>query len=275
MLDQVTDGKKPCIWMEAGVVDFKLCHHCFDCATCEFDRAMTAAATQDLTLREACEMIMDQPARLLPLRERLRLRSFEQLLEDQAECYASPDRPQVRDVCGFRAPTSIYLHQGHTWVALESCGRARLGLDDFSQKVFGPADEIRLPSPGEELQRDRVGLTLVRQGKEAQVLAPLDGVVEVVNPRVRGRAALAHDDPYGEGWLCVVTPSNLKRDLENLLFGQRNAAWIENEASKLLGMLESSAGVTLTSGGEVVDDIYGHYPKLAWRNLVREFLRTP
>jgi len=31
---------------------------------------------------------------------------------------------------------------------LETCGRVRIGLDDFSQKVLGPADEMRLPSPG-------------------------------------------------------------------------------------------------------------------------------
>jgi glycine cleavage system H lipoate-binding protein len=274
MIEQVTEGRKPCIWMEAGVVDFKLCHHCFDCASCEFDRAMTAAAAQELSLREACEVAMGHPARVLPLRVRLRQRSFDQLLEDQAECYANPDRPQVQEVYGFGVPPSLYLHRGHTWVALETCGRVRVGLDDFSQKVFGPADDIWLPSPGEEIQRDRVALTLVRQGKEAPVLAPLDGVVEVVNPLVRQRPALAHDDPYGGGWLCVVTPTNLKPDLENLLFGQRNAAWIENESYKLLGMLESSAGVTLNSGGAVVGDIYGGYPKLGWENLVREFLRT-
>jgi hypothetical protein len=76
------------------------------------------------------------------------------------------------------------------------------------------------------------------------------------------------------GWLCVVTPTNLKPDLEKLLFGQRNAAWIENESYKLLGMLESSVGVTLNSGGAVVADIYGDHPQLGWENLVREFLRT-
>ena len=200
----------------------------------------------------------------------MRQRSFEQLLEDQSECYASLDRPLVRDVFGFGVPTSLYLHRGHTWVALETCGRVRIGLDDFSQKVLGPADEMRLPSPGEKFQRDRVGLHLVRQGKKAAVLAPLDGVVEVVNPKVRQRPGLAHDDPYGEGWLCVVTPTNLKPDLEKLLFGQRNVAWIENEAHKLLGMLESAAGVTLPSGGIIIDDIYGHYPKLGWRRLVQE-----
>jgi len=171
-------------------------------------------------------------------------------------------------------PLSIYLHRGHTWVALETCGRVRIGLDDFSQKLLGPADEIHLPSPGEELRQGRVGLALSRQGKEAPVLAPINGLVEMVNPLVRQSPVLAHKDPYGGGWLCVVTPTNLKPDLEHLLFGQRNAAWIENESYKLLGMLESSAGVTLNSGGAVVGDIFGEFPTLGWENLVREFLRT-
>jgi glycine cleavage system H lipoate-binding protein len=147
-------------------------------------------------------------------------------------------------------------------------------LDDFIQKVLGPADAIRVPAPGEAFRRGRVGLTLVREGKEAPIPAPLDGVVEVVNAKVRQRAALAHDDPYGEGWLCVVTPTNLKPDLEKLLFGRRNAGWIENEAHKLLGMLASAAGATLHSGGTVIDDIFGNYTQLGWENLVREFLPT-
>jgi len=274
MSEPDTPGKKPCIWMEAGVVDFKLCHHCFDCATCEFDRAMSAVAAQELTLRDACELAMGQPDRVLPLKEKMRRRSFEELLEDQSECYAIPDRPPLREVYGFRAPTSFYLYRGHSWVALEACGRARIGLDDFSWKVLGPADEIRLPAPGAELQRDRDCLRLVRQGQEAAILAPLNGVVEVVNPRVRQNPALAHDDPYGEGWLYVVSPANLKADLEKLLFGSRNAAWIENEAHKLLSMLESDAGATLPSGGIIIEDIYGHYPQLGWKRLVREFLRS-
>ena len=274
MIEQVNDGKKPCIWMEAGVVDFKLCHHCFDCATCEFDRAMSAVAAQELSLREACELAAGHPARVLPLRERLRRRSFEELLEDQGECYTGLERPRITEVFGFKAPTSIYLNRSHTWVAMEACGRVRLGLDDFIQKVLGPADAIKLPAAGVTWQRGQVGLTLVRKGKEAPVPAPLDGVVEVVNSKIRQRAALAHDDPYGEGWLCVVTPTNLQPDLEKLLFGRRNAAWIENETHKLLGMMESSAGATLNTGGTVIGDIFGTHPQLGWENLVREFLRT-
>jgi glycine cleavage system H lipoate-binding protein len=273
MINEVSNGRKPCIWMEAGVVDFKMCHHCFDCATCEFDRAMTADATRNLVMRQTGEPPLDEQTQTF-IKERMRQRSFDQFLEDQAECFAGMNLPLVWDIFGFAVPNFIYLHQGHTWAALENCGRVRIGLDDFSQKVLGPADEMRLPSPGEEFQRDRVGLHLVRQGKEAAVLAPLDGIVEVVNAKVRQRPGLAHDDPYGEGWLCVVTPTNLKPDLENLLFGRRNIAWIENEAHKLLGMLEFAAGVTLPSGGIIIDDVFGHYPQLGWRRLVQEFLHT-
>ena len=260
--------------MEAGVVDFKICNLCFDCANCEFDRAMTAAAVQSLAQRQTGEPPSDRQERITSWKEKLRQRSFEQLLENQRECFASTDRPVVRDIFGFAVPTSIYLHRGHTWAALESCGRVRIGLDDFSQKVLGPAEEMKLPQPGQDVHFNHVGLNLVRHGKKAAVLAPMDGRIEVVNPRIKERPALAHDDPYGEGWLFVVTPTNLKEDLEYMLFGQRNVAWVENEAHKLLGMLESSAGVTLPSGGAIIDDVYGHYPKLGWERLVREFLRT-
>ena len=145
MIDAISDGKKPCIWMEAGVVDFKLCNHCFDCASCaEFNSAMTAVAAQDLSLRDACELTLNQPDHISPLRHRMRQRSFEQLLEDQSECYASLDRPQVREVYGFGVPTSLYLHQGHAWVALETCGRVRIGLDDPESSGAGGRDEAAI-----------------------------------------------------------------------------------------------------------------------------------
>ncbi|MCL4501267.1 MAG: hypothetical protein M1438_05350 [Deltaproteobacteria bacterium] len=274
MSEQFTEGKKPCIWMEAGVVDFKICHQCFDCGNCEFDRAMTAVAAQNLSLREACELTLDQPDRILPLKQKLRQRSFEQILEDQSCCFVNPDRPQVKDVFGFAVPTSVYLHRGHTWAALETCGRVRIGLDDFSQKVLGPADDLDLPQPGQELRRNQVAFNLTRQGNKAAVLAPMEGTVDLVNPKVQERPRLAHDDPYGEGWLLILTPANLKPDLENLLFGRPNVAWIESETNKLLAMLESSAGVTLPTGGAIIDDVYGRYPKLGWERLVKEFLLT-
>lgn len=292
MAKQFTEGKKPCIWMEAGVIDFKICDHDFDCRTCEFDRAMTESAAHQLALRKEGETPKGKKTAVVPWEEKMRQRfggrqecllmktshchqcSFEELLEEQFDFFLAPERPKVQEVFGIQVPTSNFLHRGHTWVALENAGRVRLGLDDFSQKVLGPAARIRLPEIGEEIYADEVALALTRQGKKAAVLAPLDGVIEAVNPQLQEKPGLIHDDPYGEGWLFVVSPTNLKHDLEKMLFGQCNIAWIESETHRLLGMLEASAGVTLPSGGALIDDVFGHYPQLGWTRLVREFLHT-
>ncbi|AEB08857.1 glycine cleavage system protein H [Desulfobacca acetoxidans] len=303
MKKKLAEGKKPCIWMEAGVIDYKICHNNFDCSHCEFDRAMTENANHNLALRRAGQTPTGKLGAIVPWPDKMRQRSglqqqcrhmltgrvpahfcgnnylchrceFDQLLEDQVEFFLEPERPKLEDVFGFAVPTTNYLHRGHTWAVLESGGRVRLGLDDFSQKVLGPADEMKLPKLGEEFHHDAVGLALARQGKKAAVLAPVDGIIEAVNPKVRQRPALAHDDPYGEGWLFVVTPTNLKPNLEHMLFGPSNVAWIEGEAHKLLNMLESSAGVTLPSGGSIIDDVYGHFPELDWQRLVHEFLHS-
>lgn len=181
-------------------------------------------------------------------------------------------RPQMRDVFGFQVPTSTYyLHRGHAWAVLESEDRVRVGLDDFSQKILGPAEEVRLPEVGKVYYQDHLCLALVRQGRKASFEAPVDGTVETVNPKVRQNPSLVHDDPYGEGWLFLVKPINLKRNLEHLLSGEANVVWIDQESHRLLNLMDTRVGVTLPDGGAVVDDVYGQYPDLGWRPLVQEF----
>lgn len=179
------------------------------------------------------------------------------------------------EVFGLQVPTSRYLHRGHTWLAQESGGVLRLGMDDFSQKLLGPGDGIVLPVPGEEIRREMSPLTLFRQGEKAPVLAPVYGVIEAVNPKVLNRPGLVHDDPYGDGWLMMIAPTNLEPDLTHLVSGEASAPWIEEESLRLISMMEPAVGATLQSGGTMVDDIYGQYPELGWERLVKEFLRSP
>lgn len=292
MAEKIIESKKRCIWMDAGVVNFKLCESDFDCRSCQFDRTMTESATRLLSRRQQAGKPAAPKAKTVPWENKMRQHfgerrkcqfmksnlchqcSFDELLEEQFDFFLAPEKPQVHEVFGIQVPISNFLHRGHTWVALENAGRVRLGLDDFSQKVLGPATKINLPKIGQQIKANEPFLTLGRQRNKAEVLAPLDGIIEAVNPKVRERPQVAHDDPYGEGWLFMATPSNLKVDLEKMLFGQCNIAWTESEINKLLGMLQTGAGVTLPSGGALMDDVYGNYPQLGWKRLVQEFLHT-
>lgn len=181
---------------------------------------------------------------------------------------------QLAEIFGIRVPTSRFFHRGHTWLRVEAGGRVRLGMDDFSQKVFGASDTFRLPPVGELLYRDKAALSLQRQEQRAGVLAPLTGVVEEVNRYVVREPMVVHEDPYGEGWMMVLAPMNLPAEEANLIPGEEGPAWMEAETSRLLAMLDPAIGATLQAGGALVDDVYGQCPELGWDRLVKEFLHS-
>ena len=292
MAEKVMESKKTCIWADAGVIQYKLCDSDYDCQSCAFDRAMTESAAKQLARRQLAGKPPAHKAKTVPWENKMRRRfgesrqcqfiqsdlchqcSFDELLEEQFDFFLAPEKPQVHEVFGIQVPTSNFLHRGHTWVALENAGRVRLGLDDFSQKVLGPATRFTLPKIGQHIEANEPFLTISRDRKKAKVLAPLGGIIEAVNPRVRERSEVAHNDPYGDGWLCIVTPGNLKGDLETMLFGHCNIAWIKSEINRLLSMLKAKIGATLPSGGTLIDDVFGNYPELGWTCLVHEFLHT-
>jgi glycine cleavage system H lipoate-binding protein len=176
------------------------------------------------------------------------------------------------EVFGFLVPTdTYYLHRGHTWAVPEGTGQVRVGLDDFSQKILGPADDLKLSESGKVYYQDHPCLALFKQGRKAAFEAPVDGVIETINPKVRQKPSLIHDDPYGEGWLFLVKPINLEGNLDNLFSGEANVTWINEETHRLVNLMDSTVGITLPDGGAVVDDLLGHYPEIGWRLLVQEF----
>jgi hypothetical protein len=117
-----------------------------------------------------------------------------------------------------------------------------------------------------------VGLAFKRSGKEAQALSPLTGVVAAVNYQITKEPTVIKEQPYNEGWLMVLDPMEMKKDLKNLLYGQETTEWIQAEHQKLVEMV-SAVGLTYADGGPI-DDVVGKVPDLSWETLTEEFLRT-
>ena len=49
---------------------------------------------------------------------------------------------------------------------------------------------------------------------------------------------------------------------------------MEQESQKLMGLMGPEYQRLAATGGEVMHDLYGNFPELAWDRLVRTFLRT-
>ncbi len=183
------------------------------------------------------------------------------------------EKPKCTRVSGFRVTDNYYHHIGHSWVHLLNDGWVRIGIDDFTSKVFGPADTINLPSTGDFLMQGEDGWVLTRNGHRAPMQSPVSGIVSAVNDKVREQPGITHNDPYGEGWLFFLNPVSLEINMKEFYWGKECFQWIEKENQNLLELLGYRYERLAATGGGLIDDIYGHFPQIDWDRLVKTFLR--
>jgi hypothetical protein len=54
-------SRNQCIWMKAGVVDFRTCDNAFDCTSCTFDKAISRQSVQQPTALGSWKEVMRNP----------------------------------------------------------------------------------------------------------------------------------------------------------------------------------------------------------------------
>jgi glycine cleavage system H lipoate-binding protein len=286
-----------CIWMKAGIVNFRKCDNNFDCSTCPFDKGMQKAMAEiearDETMAGTPQWVdslrKTYAGNARPCRHALTGRiDAPKICTMSYECYHCPFDQSLDDVdfiedsvtpsyrlaSGYKMADGYYYHMGHSWTRFDHGGRVRIGLDDFLVKVFGLAESLVLPPLGAELNQNQVGWKFSRENHEAAVLAPVSGTVLAVNHKAMEHPDITYEDPYNEGWLCILEPDMPKRNLKGLYFGKESSQWMEQEAQRLMGLMGPEYENLAATGGEPIGDVFGNFPELGWDVLVNKFLRT-
>lgn len=285
-----------CIWMKAGVINFRTCDSAYDCSHCAFDKGMRRAmgigregATEQVAPDWVKHLQTKYRGAESPCRHSLTGRveapkiciqnyecyhcAYDQMLDD-TDVNQLSHRPQTFLAGGYSLARDYYYHLGHSWVRVEHGGRSRIGLDDFAVSLFGPSQNIDLPPLGAVIQQDLIGWTFQRENMEAAVLAPITGTVLAVNHGALEHPEIMHEDPYHAGWLFVVEPDRPKKDLKKLYFGDQSRKWMETEGQHLLGMMGPQYEQLSGTGGRPIRDVVGTFSSLRWEELVQHFLRT-
>ena len=291
---QVIDQE--CVWMKAGVINFRMCDNAYDCYTCGFDKGMRKAMAQgtssspkrsepewasklkgqyrgpDRPCRHALTGRVNAP-KICTMNYECYHCPYDQML-DETELSQALAAPAYAVASGYRLAKEYYYHLGHCWARFEHGGRVRVGFDDFLTKVFGSPARLTLPSLGAKVTQNQEGWTFARNGHKAAALSPITGTVLAVNQRALGTPGISHADPYHEGWLMIVEPRMPKRDLRGLYFGEESFRWMEHEVKTLMGLMGPEYEHLSATGGTPVDDLFGNYPEVGWYRLVKTFLRT-
>ena len=274
--DKDAKASNPCLWMQAGVVEFKNCNNFYDCTTCKYDQGMQKQAEKGKHLSWQ-DAMRRKPSLERHCRHTLTRRierrvgaynyecstcDFDQFFEEVWAAKVGSLPYDMRSIKGFQVPAGAYFHDGHTWARIESGGLIRVGMDDFSSKLLGKANAFDLPLMGKELSQGEVGWGLKRESNLANVLSPVDGVIVEVNAKLRERPMMANHEPYGEGWLFAVRNQDTKGAFKKLMDDTVTLDWMAAEVGKLEAMIESVAGPLAADGGYIAQDIYGILPAL-------------
>jgi glycine cleavage system H protein len=133
------------------------------------------------------------------------------------------------EIEGYNLPDELYYTKDHTWAKIEANGSVTAGLDAFGTKAAGNIEFIDLPLADDEFEAGEAFGSLESAKWVGGLLMPVSGTIIDVNEDVEDHLAVLKEDPYGEGWLIKIKPTNLKDDLKGLIHGLDIGPWIKKE----------------------------------------------
>ena len=107
-------------------------------------------------------------------------------------------------------PEDLKYTSEHEWVRSpgEADGSVRVGITDYAQDALGDIVYVSLPEVGADVEEGAAVGELESTKSVSDVYAPLAGSVEARNEALDATPELLNSDPYGEGWLFELVPSD-------------------------------------------------------------------
>jgi glycine cleavage system H lipoate-binding protein len=183
-------------------------------------------------------------------------------------------QPFVMKQGGFEIPQGYCFHPGHTWVVDEGRQNARVGIDAFAGNLFGKIDSIEVADLNRWVRQGQPLCTVTREGRSIQMLSPVEGVLVSVNHEVLKNPNLIVDDPYKNGWLCVVKAPEMATNVKNLLQGTIVLPWLQNSLARIGAMVQQLNPALAQDGGLPVKGLLFQIDDATQHELVCEFFLT-
>ena len=112
-------------------------------------------------------------------------------------------------------PDDLVYSSDHEWARVED-GLVRIGLTDYAQDALGDVVFVQVPTIGAEVKAgDRISEVESTQSV-SDIFSPVTGTIVEVNTDLADEPQRVNDDPYGDGWLCVLRPADVS-ELDSLL----------------------------------------------------------
>jgi glycine cleavage system H protein len=113
----------------------------------------------------------------------------------------------------MQIPDDLRYSTDHEWIRVED-GKVTIGITDYAQDALGDVVFVDLPEVGATVEA-AASISEVESTKSvSDIYAPVSGTIAEVNADLGDAPERLNEDPYGEGWICVIEltdPSQLDK----------------------------------------------------------------
>jgi glycine cleavage system H protein len=130
------------------------------------------------------------------------------------------------NVAGVNVPDDLRYTTDHEWVKVEG-DRVRIGITDYAQDALGDVVFVQVPTMGASVKATESFSEVESTKSVSDIYAPVTGEVVEVNEDLGDAPERLNEDPYGDGWICVLSVT---------------------DATELDGLMDATAYRTLIDG---------------------------
>ena len=120
----------------------------------------------------------------------------------------------------MNTPDNLKYTNEHEWVRIEEDGTITIGITDFAQSELGELVYVEVDTVGDVVAKDEVFGTVEAVKTTSDLFMPVSGEVLEFNKKIDesegDEPGLLNSDPYGDGWIVKIRPSDAS-DLDELL----------------------------------------------------------
>lgn len=124
-------------------------------------------------------------------------------------------------VKGFEVRDNLLYDVGHhMWVEVLGEDRVRIGMDSLGVETSGTLAHLAIFEVGTTVTQGEAFGSLEAEKYVGPLVAPLSGTITAVNTAAAGDPTLVHTQPYAQGWLIELDPSDFDAERSNLVSGE-------------------------------------------------------
>ena len=105
-------------------------------------------------------------------------------------------------------PVDLKYLESHEWARLEADGTVTVGISDHAQHALGDLVFVEVPQVAAKVSKGAAAAVVESVKAASDVYSPVSGEVVAANGALSSSPELINQEPYNQGWLFKVKPSN-------------------------------------------------------------------